>query len=307
MATSDKTKKLQLLGGGFATKKQLEEQYLKTYVLDEGETVEDAPEWAEEVVDPYSESEGLKPTYSGGNLQIGNENISIGVDWNHTDGAPEDKGLTFSGTAGTSVLQDNGLLLSPGAEYKPPLLSASSSVMECVFVIPTFATYQYGFLMQLTNGTKGIRISCYLNQLRYNNNTSNNITVANLETNTEYTLRIEWDDTTGADVYLNGERVITGGSTVYTLGENMIRQTHSGTTLLKSVSFQCDAEEVVEISTINGAGVCDKKAREELDALAKIVETFIDGVQLIDKRSGDAYDIYVIDGKLTMEKVESEG
>lgn len=58
MATSDKTKKLQLLGGGFATKKQLEEQYIKTYVLDEGETAEDAPEWAEEVVDPFSESEG---------------------------------------------------------------------------------------------------------------------------------------------------------------------------------------------------------------------------------------------------------
>lgn len=58
MATSNKTKKLQLLGGGFATKKQLEEQYLKTYVLDEGETVEDAPEWAEEVVDPFAESEG---------------------------------------------------------------------------------------------------------------------------------------------------------------------------------------------------------------------------------------------------------
>lgn len=57
MATSDKTKKLQLLGG-FATKKQLEEQYIKTYVLDEGETIEDAPEWAEEVVDPFSESEG---------------------------------------------------------------------------------------------------------------------------------------------------------------------------------------------------------------------------------------------------------
>ncbi len=57
METSDKTKKLQLLGG-FATKKQLEEQYIKTYVLDEGETIEDAPEWAEEVVDPFSESEG---------------------------------------------------------------------------------------------------------------------------------------------------------------------------------------------------------------------------------------------------------
>lgn len=58
MATSDKTKKLQLLGGGFATKKQLEEQHIKTYTLKEGETIEDAPDWADEVIDPFAESEG---------------------------------------------------------------------------------------------------------------------------------------------------------------------------------------------------------------------------------------------------------
>lgn len=197
-----------------------------------------------------------KPVFFDGNLQIGDENISSGVSWNYADGLPENNGFVFTGTEGTAVLHDNGVLLSPGAEYKPPVLTAGVATFECVFSIPSFASYQYGFLVQLTNGTSGIRVSCYLNQLRFNQNTTNNSTVANLETDMEYTLRIEWNETTGATVYLNGATVVTGGKTVYELTENVIRQTHSGTTLLKSVTYEFESGGVIH--TINGANIAQK-------------------------------------------------
>ena len=202
-----------------------------------------------------------KPTYSGGNLQIGEDGIKTGIEWDYVDGMPEDNGLAFTGTAGTAVLQDDGVLLSAGAEYKFPVLTAKSATLECVFSIPSFATYQYGFRMQLTNGTTGIRISCYLNELRFNQNTNSNLAIAQLEIDTEYTLRIEWNETDGANVYLNGSQVLTNASTIYALDEIDIGQFHSGTTLLKSVSFQYDNVGAIEISSINGVELCDTKAR----------------------------------------------
>lgn len=197
-----------------------------------------------------------KPTYSGGNLQIGEDGINTGIEWGYVDGMPEDNGLAFTGTAGTAVLQDDGVLLSAGAEYKFPVLTAKSATLECVFSIPSFATYQYGFRMQLTNGTTGIRISCYLNELRFNQNTNSNLTIAQLETDTEYTLRIEWNETDGANVYLNGSQVLTNASTIYALDEIDIGQFHSGTTLLKSVTFTADG--VAKVSSINGAEIEQK-------------------------------------------------
>lgn len=196
-----------------------------------------------------------KPTYSGGNLQIGDD-ITIGVEWRYADGMPENNGLTYTGTAGKAVLQDGGVLLSPGAEYKFPVLTAKTAVLECVFSISAFATYQYGFRMQLTNGTTGIRISCYLNELRFNQNTNSNLTIAQLETDTEYTLRIVWNETDGANVYLNGSQVLTNASSIYALDEIDIGQFHSGTTLLKSISFSADG--VAKVSSINGAEIEQK-------------------------------------------------
>lgn len=216
---------------------------------------------AKAVGDKFGELSGAiadkadKPTYSGGNLQIGDD-ITTGVEWRYADGMPENNGLTYTGTAGKAVLQDGGVLLSPGAEYKFPVLTAKSATLECVLSIPSFATYQYGFRMQLTNGTTGIRISCYLNELRFNQNTNSNLTIAQLEADTEYTLRIEWNETDGANVYLNGSQVLTNASTIYALDEIDIGQFHSGTTLLESVTFTADG--VAKISSINGAKIEQK-------------------------------------------------
>lgn len=182
------------------------------------------------------------------------------VAWQFTEGMPEDKGLTYTGTEGKAVMQSGGLLISPGAAYQPPVLAAGKASVECVFSSPNFGDY-YGFRLQLTNGTTGIRISCYDNALIYNQHTDNNLTLAKLTTDTQYTLRIAWDEESGADVYLNGEVVLTGGKTSYALAENLVSQVSGGgAILLKSLAYTFPGMGD-EIVSIDGKGLRDETAR----------------------------------------------
>lgn len=192
---------------------------------------------------------------------IETEQNDLNITWQFTDGMPEDKGLTYTGTEGKAAMQSDGLLLSAGAEYKPPVLTAGKASVECVFSSPNFGDY-YGFRLQLTNGTTGIRISCYDNALIYNQHTDNNLTLAKLTTDTQYTLRIAWDEESGADVYLNGESVLTGGKTSYALAENLVSQVSGGgAILLKSLTYTFPGMGD-EIVSINGKGLRDETARK---------------------------------------------
>lgn len=230
---------------------------------------------------PLSAAQGVALKALIDAMGIKMDKTDLNIDWSFADGMPEDKGLTYTGTEGKAVMQSDGLLISPGAAYQPPVLAAGKASVECVFSSPNFGDY-YGFRLQLTNGTTGIRISCYDNALIYNQGTDNNLTIASLSTDTEYTLRIVWDEESGADVYLNGESVLTGGKTSYALAENLVSQVSGGgAILLKSLAYTFPGMGD-EIVSIDGKGLRDETARAIADQVVAL-KAMIDAISIPEK------------------------
>lgn len=242
-----------------------------------------------------------------GNLQIGDNALGGVFDWSFEDGMLEDNGYTYTGTDGAAAMEAEGLSLTSGALYVLPKATAHHATLEIKFKIQEFATRYYGFCPRLTNGTKGIKVSIYNGKLFYNQATSNNLSVADLAVDTDYTLRIEFDETTGGNVWLNDEQVITNGFTNYELPENVLYQEHSGKTLLQSIKYSFDDTAGGEVTSINGIPIKTNAGTAELELIASgTMEEDARGVTISVDDNGEAFDLVVAALRITNATIGTE-
>lgn len=138
------------------------------------------------------------------------------IEWDYTDGLPENNGFTKTYTNGIATMKDNGLeCTGKNLAYTPNNeQNCTKAVFECVF-IPEILSSQSspnaeGIKFAVFNGTRATTISINSNGIcGYKASISGyEIAYSNISVNTEYKIRIETEGNTGT-VYLNDELIYT--------------------------------------------------------------------------------------------------
>lgn len=179
------------------------------------------------------------------------EKVDGVVSWDYTQGLPEVAGYTYSGTSGKAVMQSNGVAMSAGAKYIFPFVSAEESTVEMNFTIEKNSSSYWGFLVTVSNGSKGIRLSMQTGELYFCENTSNNLWKCSIAEGMEHTLEIIFYDTVKADVYLDGEMILEKAISYPTYTTTYLEQNNSGVTVLHSIKYKIPAAETYTKSEID--------------------------------------------------------
>ena len=189
--------------------------------------------------------------------------------WDYTEGLPEVDGYEYVGTQGKAVMQSNGVSLSAGAQYNFPFANAPESEIEFKFTITKKSSSYWGFVVIVSNGTNGIRLSMQNGAFYFCENTSNNIKVADISENAEHTLKVDFFDTAKADVYLDGVKIITNSISYPTYTTTLFQQNGSGTTVLHSITYRIPEVEREYIPVPETAAVGQTIVVESVDENGK--------------------------------------
>lgn len=144
------------------------------------------------------------------------------IDWEYTMGSPTNNGfispVTSGNIAGTMTadgfkMQGQGSNTDCTLAHSPDV-SYSKGVIEVVLTVDTMGTIYQGFCIF----SPGMRLRIYGDKLRFNGSSTNNeasqSTIADMQANTDYVIRWEYDKANFAKVYLDGELVHTQSSTL---------------------------------------------------------------------------------------------
>ena len=170
--------------------------------------------------------------------------------WNYKQGllskyAPNTR---FSGN-GAEELTDKGLLLTANGgnadyviyEFLP--LRSNKAIYEVLITVDTFGESD-GLVMSLSQGDKGCQIYVQNNAVCYEagknvNDTPKIISQMPIALNTEYLIRLEYDNVSGNKITVNDTSVYEGSKfSSYWCTKNLIKQQKSGSTYLKEVRFK---------------------------------------------------------------------
>lgn len=144
------------------------------------------------------------------------------IDWEYTMGSPTDNGFispVVSGNIAGTMTADGFKMQGQGSNTDctlahSPDVSYSKGVIEVVLTVDTMGTIYQGFCIF----SPGMRLRIYGDKLRFNGSSTNNeasqSTIADMQANTDYVIRWEYDKANFAKVYLDGELVHTQSSTL---------------------------------------------------------------------------------------------
>lgn len=179
------------------------------------------------------------------------------INWSYTDGLPENNGFTLLSTnASTKTLREDGLLLantgstgniSYGVTNEP--VPCKRLIFESVFSPQTLATLPStpkgcGYYVLFVNNGKGINVAVNSGGLGYYEGKDTatkgwHFADVSIATETEYTIRLEVDDTSDtATLYLDGSLITTFGIASTTSAQTKIYQLNGGSTLHKSMKLR---------------------------------------------------------------------
>lgn len=171
------------------------------------------------------------------------------VSWDYTMGLPEDNGFSreiYNDAA--SVLTDDGVMLQASSyayiKYTFPVKTAKRAVVEVVVQFKDISATQNGFRLLLSNGSYGNEIFAKISggspSILYATNSINGkMLKRDLDLNTDYKIRLEFDEALGNKVYVND--LLVGEYeefSTYYCKSNALFQQDSGTTLLKSLKYK---------------------------------------------------------------------
>lgn len=179
------------------------------------------------------------------------------INWSYTDGLPENNGFTLLSTnASAKTLREDGLLLantgstgniSYGVTNEP--VPCKRLIFESVFSPQTLATLPStpkgcGYYVLFVNNGKGINVAVNSGGLGYYEGKDTatkgwHFADVSIATETEYTVRLEVDDTSDtATLYLDGSLITTFGIASTTSAQTKIYQLNGGSTLHKSMKLR---------------------------------------------------------------------
>lgn len=175
------------------------------------------------------------------------------LEWDYTMGLPEDNGFErySDGTNYSYEMTNNGLMVTPSTQNYVRLNPLESSLQFCnegileikLNIVSMLAGSNNGFRMILSDGEGGchIQIRSWQGNTMFYNTTQNNflaITTKQLQTNTDYTIRIERKQGM-SHVYVDNEKVYS--TDIKSIGYaqyNRIFFQSGGEYILKSIKFK---------------------------------------------------------------------
>lgn len=169
------------------------------------------------------------------------------IEWDYTMGMPENNGFekTIIPDSNSKMLDDGVLLVGKGGyvRYNPLIATCKSGTVEAVVVFKQIHQGATGFRLLLSDGTSGIQIYVNRNYIFYavkrNSDAANELLpVSIVETNVEYTLRLEFDNYE-IRIFLNGELALQKPRCeILWCVANRIFQQDGGETILKSIKYK---------------------------------------------------------------------
>lgn len=171
------------------------------------------------------------------------------IEWDYSMGLLEDNGFekTIVGLSPSSIMTDDGQLLkvTNREDYvmlAPPITTCKKAVAEAIANFNDITT-RNGFRFLLSNGEYGCQL--FVNKSKgmsmlYDNGVESKISIFNpIILNTDYKIKMEFDENTGNKIYINDELVYeTTNFSAYYCTNNRLFQQSVGATYLKSLKYK---------------------------------------------------------------------